>query len=223
MFTPLNQKKLVNVSVVALRRFGKRYELAVYPNKLYEYRNGMDTALRDILQSSTIYRNVSKGEIISQADLGLFGRLHDEIIREILDHGYEQKSEATRMHEQDMTEREILDLLRSKVRRDGKFLNEGTLREEIAKVHRMHSGGSKKQSQEILRKLEAAGFDRVGVRVSVAIDDRIRDFVEQHGEVCRDCVVIRADRFPEFRDLCDREGVRYSTMRMEEVEDEEIC
>lgn len=62
MFLPENQKRLTNVSVVSLKKFGKRYELAVYPNKLYEYRNGMNTPLSEILHTDQIFVNVSKGK-----------------------------------------------------------------------------------------------------------------------------------------------------------------
>ena len=39
IFTPSNQVKLTNVSVVRLKKAGKRFELACYKNKLIDYRN----------------------------------------------------------------------------------------------------------------------------------------------------------------------------------------
>lgn len=39
IFTPINQVKLTNVSVVRLKKGGKRFELACYRNKVQEYRN----------------------------------------------------------------------------------------------------------------------------------------------------------------------------------------
>lgn len=223
MFTPLNQKKLVNVSVVTLRKFGRRYELAVYPNKLYEYRNGMARSLDGILQTETVYRNVSKGEIASQADLGLFCKGHGEIVREILDNGYEQKSEATRAYELERTEREVVGILQSKVTRGGKHLGEAALREAIGRVHNMYIGNSKKQSQEILAKLEALGFDRVGIKVCAEMTSKVVEFAKENGEVCDGHVVIRSDCFPRFKEMCEREGVKYLIMRRDDPEDEEIC
>lgn len=223
MFTPLNQKKLVNVSVVTLKKFGKRYELAVYPNKLYEYQRGITSSLSEILQTDTIYRNVSKGEIVSHTDLNLFGKTHVEIVKEILENGHEQKNRATRAYEQELTERDILNVLKKKVTKDGRYLNENALKEAIYKVHRIHTGDSKKQSQEILNKLEMAGFDRVGVKIKVEVDARIEEFVNEHGRVCDGCVIVKSDRFPEFRELCSKSNVRYSIVRTEEVSDEEIC
>lgn len=39
IFTPINQVKLTNVSVVRLKKGGKRFELACYKNKVQDYRN----------------------------------------------------------------------------------------------------------------------------------------------------------------------------------------
>lgn len=39
LFTPTNQKRLTNVSVVRLKKGGNRYELACYPNKVKAWRN----------------------------------------------------------------------------------------------------------------------------------------------------------------------------------------
>ncbi|ADM12090.1 putative exosome subunit [Encephalitozoon intestinalis ATCC 50506] len=223
MFTPLNQKKLVNVSVIALRKFGRKYELGVYPNKLYEYRNGMATPLSEILLTDTIYRSVSKGEIAKQADLDLFNKTHEEIVLEILNSGHEQKSEVTRAYEQEKTEREIIEFLRNKVTRGGRHLNEASLREAINKVHNIYIGNSKKQSQEILSKLEKIGFERVGIRVSVGGNDKIMEFARRNGEVHDGYVIIRSECFPKFKEICEEEKVRYLILRREEPEDEEIC
>ena len=39
IFTPINQVKLTNVSVVRLKKGGRRFELACYRNKVQDYRN----------------------------------------------------------------------------------------------------------------------------------------------------------------------------------------
>lgn len=43
IFTPVNQVKLTNVSVVRLKKGGKRFELACYKNKVVEFRKKMYT------------------------------------------------------------------------------------------------------------------------------------------------------------------------------------
>lgn len=41
IFTPINQVKLTNVSIVRLKKGGKRFELACYKNKVLEFRKKM--------------------------------------------------------------------------------------------------------------------------------------------------------------------------------------
>ena len=38
---PINQKRLTNVATVRLKKNGKRFELASYPNKVSEWRKGV--------------------------------------------------------------------------------------------------------------------------------------------------------------------------------------
>jgi ribosome maturation protein SDO1 len=167
MFTPLNVKKLTNVSIVTLKKFGKRYELAIYPNKLYEYQKGITTNLNEILLSNTIYKNVSKGEICSKEDLKKFNTNNEDIIKYILDFGKEQKNEITREKETSMTEKEIIDLIKKKVMKNNKFMNYNELKDLINKVHNIKPGNSKKQSQEIIFKLEKEGIERVKYKVEI--------------------------------------------------------
>jgi ribosome maturation protein SDO1 len=41
IFTPTNQIRLTNVAIVRLKRRGKRFELACYPNKVLAWRQGL--------------------------------------------------------------------------------------------------------------------------------------------------------------------------------------
>lgn len=41
IFTPTNQKRLTNIAVVRLKKGGKRFEIACYPNKVMPWRNKM--------------------------------------------------------------------------------------------------------------------------------------------------------------------------------------
>lgn len=36
--TPVNQKRLTNVAIVRLKKGGKRFEIACYPNKVQEWK-----------------------------------------------------------------------------------------------------------------------------------------------------------------------------------------
>lgn len=41
IFTPVNQIRLTNVAVVRVKKCGKRFEIACYPNKVTPWRKGM--------------------------------------------------------------------------------------------------------------------------------------------------------------------------------------
>ncbi|EJD04442.1 Shwachman-Bodian-diamond syndrome protein [Fomitiporia mediterranea MF3/22] len=98
---PSNQIKLTNVSVVRLKKGGKRFEVACYKNKVQEWRKGVETNLDDVLQISAVFVNVSKGEQAKAGDLKkAFGKAsEDDIIKEILKHGDLQVGEKEREHE----------------------------------------------------------------------------------------------------------------------------
>lgn len=124
IFTPINQVKLTNVSVVRLKKAGRRFELACYKNKLMDYRSGMTTNLDDVLQSPHIFSNVPKGLLASAADLSAAFPNHinsnnnnnndittsankEAIIREILEKGQVQVGEREREHQLGSLQREI--------------------------------------------------------------------------------------------------------------------
>ena len=106
-FTPLNQVKLSNVSVVRYKKGGKRFELAAYKNKITDYRNGIDTTIDNILQIDHIFSNVSKGQVANQKDLEVFAMTKDEIIKEILMKGDIQLGELERKDQYSQKEKEI--------------------------------------------------------------------------------------------------------------------
>ena len=69
IFTPSNQIKLTNVAVVRLKKSGHRFEIACYKNKVLSWRNKIDTDLDDVLQSYSIFSNVSKGQLAKKEEL----------------------------------------------------------------------------------------------------------------------------------------------------------
>lgn len=89
IFTPVNQVKLTNVTVVRLKKGGKRFEIACYNNKVLEYRNKVTKDLSEVLQSSSVFTNVSKGELAPKDEVAkVFGNMDtNAIIKEILDKG----------------------------------------------------------------------------------------------------------------------------------------
>lgn len=113
---PSNQIKLTNVSVVRLRKSGKRFEIACYKNKVQEWRSGVETNLDDVLQIANVYINVSKGELAKSQDLKkAFGTTdQDTIVAEILKKGELQVGEKEREHDLSSIRREIATLVAEK-------------------------------------------------------------------------------------------------------------
>ena len=69
IFTPSNRIQLTNVAVVRLKKGGQRFEIACYKNKVISWRNKVDTDLDDVLQSYSVFMNVSKGQTAKKEDL----------------------------------------------------------------------------------------------------------------------------------------------------------
>ena len=77
--TPTNQKILTNVAVVRMKKCGKRFEIACYKNKVVSWREGIEKDIDEVLQSHTVFANVSKGEVAKKADLT---KCFDEVVEE---------------------------------------------------------------------------------------------------------------------------------------------
>ncbi|KAJ3119512.1 hypothetical protein HK098_005391 [Nowakowskiella sp. JEL0407] len=98
IFTPLNQIKLTNVSIVRLKKGGKRFEVAAYKNKVMDWRNGLETDLDNVVQTHQVFSNVSKGQLASNEDLNKAFKTTDsaKILLEILSKGELQINERER-------------------------------------------------------------------------------------------------------------------------------
>ncbi|KAI8090308.1 SBDS protein C-terminal domain-containing protein [Gilbertella persicaria] len=95
---PNTQIKLTNVSIVRLRKGGKRFELACYKNKVMEWRSNVETDLDEVLQIHNVFFNVSKGQVVSKEDLKKCFKTEDmdKVIQEILKKGELQVAEKER-------------------------------------------------------------------------------------------------------------------------------
>lgn len=116
MKQPTNQKRLTNVAVVRLKKCGKRFEIASYPNKVVSWRNKVETDIDEVLQTHTVFTNVSKGEVAKATDLKLaFGTDNpDEICLEILAKGELQVSEKERHAQLESMFRDIATIVADK-------------------------------------------------------------------------------------------------------------
>ena len=95
IFTPTNQKRLTNVAIVRLKKGGKRFEIACYNTKAMNWRNKLEKDIDEVLQTHTVFANVSKGQVAKTDDLKrVFGtESHEEVCLQILAKGDLQVSE----------------------------------------------------------------------------------------------------------------------------------
>ncbi|KAF4681063.1 hypothetical protein FOZ60_012616 [Perkinsus olseni] len=90
---PVGQKRLTNIAIVSMKKKCKKkeykFEIACYPNKVVNSRQGIETDLDEVLQSEAVYTNVSRGDRALAKDLkACFGTADQkEICKEILMHG----------------------------------------------------------------------------------------------------------------------------------------
>uniref|UniRef100_A0A646QG96 Ribosome maturation protein SBDS n=1 Tax=Hemiscolopendra marginata TaxID=943146 RepID=A0A646QG96_9MYRI len=109
IFTPTNQIRLTNVAIVRMKKGGKRFEIACYKNKVVSWRNKVEKDLDEVLQTHTVFLNVSKGQVAKKEDLTKAFGTEDqtEICKEILNKGELQVSEKERTAQLDATFKEI--------------------------------------------------------------------------------------------------------------------
>jgi len=116
--TPTNQKLLTNVAVVKMKKCGKRFEIACYKNKVVSWREGIEKDLDEVLQSTTVFVNVSKGEVAKKADLlKCFEELEGdqtEICKVILAKGDLQVSDKERQAQQEAMFKDIATVISDK-------------------------------------------------------------------------------------------------------------
>ena len=108
-----NQKRHTNIAVVRLRKGGSRFEVAAYPNKVSEYRSGVEKSMDDVLQVFAVYTSVSRGVHASKAELeSAFGTSDVvECCKFILTHGDIQVGEKERHEEYSSKFRDIATLV----------------------------------------------------------------------------------------------------------------
>uniref|UniRef100_A0A1B6E0G9 Ribosome maturation protein SBDS n=1 Tax=Clastoptera arizonana TaxID=38151 RepID=A0A1B6E0G9_9HEMI len=109
IFTPTNQIRLTNVAVVRMKKGGKRFEIACYKNKVISWRNNIEKDIDEVLQTHSIFTNVSKGQVAKKEDLiKAFGKLEEtEICKEILAKGELQVSDKERHSQLDSLFKDI--------------------------------------------------------------------------------------------------------------------
>ncbi|KAM7539784.1 hypothetical protein Aperf_G00000028038 [Anoplocephala perfoliata] len=63
LFTPINQKRLTNISIVRIRKNGRRYELACFPNKVKAWRDKLNVSKGQLAKKSDLYRDFETEDV----------------------------------------------------------------------------------------------------------------------------------------------------------------
>ncbi|KAF5725287.1 hypothetical protein HS088_TW23G00008 [Tripterygium wilfordii] len=157
---PIGQKRLTNVAVVRLKKHGNRFEIACYKNKVLSWRSGVEKDLDEVLQSHTVYSNVSKGILAKTKDLTKAFGTDDQtkICLEILDKGELQVAGKERESQFSSQFRDIATIVMQKT------INSETQRPYTINMierlmHEIHfavdpHSSSKKQALEVIRELQ---------------------------------------------------------------------
>lgn len=113
MTQPIGQKRLTNVAVVRYKKMGKRFEVACYKNTVVNWRNGVEKDLNEVVQTTTIFANVSKGVLAKHEDMqAVFGTTdEDAICRRILADGDLQVSDKERKVQYDALFKDVASVL----------------------------------------------------------------------------------------------------------------
>jgi len=211
IFTPVNQKLLTNVSVVRLKKGGKRYELACYPNKVLSWRNKVEKDLDEVLQVARVFTNVSKGVIAKKEDLIKSFNTDDEkqICIQILEKGELQVSEKERQIQLESLFKDVATIVAEKcVNPETKRpLTVGLVERAMKDIHyNLHpTKSAKQQALEVIKALkEVIPIQRAQMRLRLLVPvqdakklkDKLADIIvtnedesNEDGEFAMTCLI----------------------------------
>ncbi|KAL6448568.1 hypothetical protein ACFW04_000448 [Cataglyphis niger] len=180
IFTPTNQIRLTNVAVVRMKKGGNRFEIACYKNKVISWRNKLEKDIDEVLQTHTIFTNVSKGQVAKKEDLIKAFGIDDqtEICKQILAKGELQVSDKERHSALDSMFKDIATTVASKcINPETKHpypvsMIENAMREEIhfsVKPNR----NAKQQALDVISQLkEVMPLERAQMRLRIVIPEK---------------------------------------------------
>ena len=116
IFTPTNQIRLTNIAVVRMKKCGQRFEIACYKNKVVSWRKKIEKDIDEVLQTPTVFTNVSKGQVAKKEELMKAFGTEDQTkaALEILEKGELQISEKERQAQQEETLKEVATIISDK-------------------------------------------------------------------------------------------------------------
>uniref|UniRef100_A0A3Q3VXU4 Uncharacterized protein n=1 Tax=Mola mola TaxID=94237 RepID=A0A3Q3VXU4_MOLML len=176
IFTPTNQIRLTNVAVVRMKKGGKRFEIACYKNKVMSWRSGAEKDLDEVIQTNSIFINVSKGQVAKKDDLNKAFGTDDltEICKQILAKGELQVSDKERQSQLETMFRDIATIVAEKcVNPETKRPYTVNLIERAMKdIHYSVKAGksTKQQALEVIRQLkETMEIQRAHMRLRLVL------------------------------------------------------
>ncbi|CDF38229.1 Ribosome maturation protein SBDS [Chondrus crispus] len=192
---PVSQVRLTNVAVVRLKRRGKRFELACYKNKVISWREGNEDDLDEVLQTSSVFTNVSKGVLAKKKDLVDAFKTEDEgaIVLEILKKGELQVSGRERQYQAENLFNEIAVIVSEKCvdpstkRPFSVGIIERAMRDTIHYAV-LPNKTAKVQAQSVIKQLqEHMSISRAQMRLQIsvpsskgkAVREKLREHVQQ--------------------------------------------
>uniref|UniRef100_T1J5D7 GTPase Era, mitochondrial n=1 Tax=Strigamia maritima TaxID=126957 RepID=T1J5D7_STRMM len=176
IFTPTNQIRLTNVAIVRMKKGGKRFEIACYKNKVVSWRNNVEKDLDEVLQTHTVFLNVSKGQVAKKEDLvKIFGNDNQtEICKQILNKGELQVSERERQAQLGSTLKDIATNVADKcVNPDTKRPYPVTMIEKAMKdIHYSvkPTRNAKQQALDVIKQLKTVmNIERAQMRLKIVL------------------------------------------------------
>lgn len=176
IFTPTNQIRLTNVAVVRMKKGGKRFEIACYKNKVMSWRSGAEKDLEEVLQTHSVFVNVSKGQTAKKEDLvKAFGTDDQtEICKQILSKGELQVSDKERQSQLETMFRDIASIVADKcVNPDTKRpYTVGLIERAMKDIHYSvkPNKSTKQQALEVIRQLkETMEIQRAHMRLRLVV------------------------------------------------------
>ncbi|KAL3090167.1 hypothetical protein niasHS_006619 [Heterodera schachtii] len=174
--TPTNQKLLTNVAIVRMKKCGKRFEIACYKNKVLNWRNKTEKDIDEVLQTQTVFVNVSKGQLAKRDDLQASFGTEDqlEICKLILEKGDLQISDKERQVTSESSFKEVANLItnmcvNSETQRPFSL---ATIEKALHDAHfsLKSNRSTKQQALEMIPKLrETLKIDRAKMRIRVSV------------------------------------------------------
>ncbi|XP_051139897.1 uncharacterized protein LOC127257489 [Andrographis paniculata] len=209
---PVGQKRLTNVAVVRLKKHGSRFEIACYKNKVLSWRSRVEKDLDEVLQSHTVYSNVSKGVLAKSKDLvAAFGTDNQtDICLEILEKGELQVAGKERESQLSSQFRDIATIVMQKT------VNPETQRPYTISMierlmHEIHfavdpGSSSKKQALEVIRELQKHfPIKRAPMRLRLTIPQPNKSSLMEKIDSWNSTVASRDESGNQFSIVCELE------------------